>query len=37
MAFAFIGSVSSFLKAKIEGPDPDIPEPNAPFSIAVFS
>jgi hypothetical protein len=23
------------LKAK-KGPDPDIPEPNAPFSIAVF-
>jgi hypothetical protein len=24
------------LKAKIEGPDPDIPEPNAPFSIVFF-
>jgi hypothetical protein len=37
MAFATLSAVSlPLLKAKIEGPDPDIPEPNAPFSIAVF-
>jgi hypothetical protein len=30
----FIG-FSSFVKAKIEGPEPDIPEPKAPFSNAV--
>jgi hypothetical protein len=34
--FATLSAVSLPFKAKIEGPDPDIPEPNAPFSIAVF-
>ena len=35
IAFATFSAVSfPLLKAKIEGPDPEIPEPNAPLVIA---
>jgi hypothetical protein len=37
MALAILSAASlPLLKAKIEGPEPDIPEPKAPFSIAVL-
>jgi hypothetical protein len=33
MAFAIFSAVSfPLLKAKIDGPEPEIPEPKAPFS-----